>query len=153
MNHSSCQCKSEHRRDGGETTPATPGFPLLDSLKRFDFHPRRRYAKTFPRISIAGVTEPRPVPEMQIPSPDDPVNAERLCRRLVVLKRALEDIDGQARRLARRLASAGRNGRSRLPPMRPGWPPGHRRRPVHEVDAVLRECHSLAIYAERADTS
>jgi hypothetical protein len=37
--------------------------------------------------------------------------------------------------------------------MRPGWPPGRRKRAFHEVDDVLRECHSLAHDAQREDTS
>jgi len=132
----------------------TPSFPLVDPRKRFDLAPRRRYAKSFPRISIIGVTEPRPIPDILVPSPDDEVGAARICRRLAALKRALEDLDGQARRLACRSAREARGGARRLPPMRPGWPPGHRRRPRHEVDDVLRECHSLARAAlDAPDTS
>ena len=42
----------------------------------------------------------------------------------------------------------------RLSPMRPGRPPGWRRKPDHEVYGVLTELHGLAIWArERADTS
>ncbi len=37
--------------------------------------------------------------------------------------------------------------------MRPGWPPGRRKRPFHEVDDVLAECHALALALERDDTS
>jgi hypothetical protein len=131
----------------------TKNFPLLDPLKRFDFTPRRRYARTFPRISIIGVTEPRPIPEIRLPSPGDPLDATRLCRRLSALKAALDDIPGQAKRLARWQARSdlrrqqpdpkpGRNS-----PMRPGWPPGYRKRPFHEIDDVLRECHWLAFRA------
>ncbi len=31
--------------------------------------------------------------------------------------------------------------------MRPGWPPGRRKRRIHEVDDVLTELHSLARHA------
>ena len=42
----------------------------------------------------------------------------------------------------------------RLSPLRPGRPPGWRRRPTHAVDAVLEELHGLAVWArERPDTS
>ncbi|MFZ2103256.1 MAG: hypothetical protein WAU86_22105, partial [Oricola sp.] len=41
----------------------------------------------------------------------------------------------------------------RLSPMRPGWPPGRRKRPIHEIDEILKDLHSLAVYAERKDTS
>jgi hypothetical protein len=37
--------------------------------------------------------------------------------------------------------------------MRPGRPPGHRQKPSHEVDEVLKECHWLAWEAMRLDTS
>jgi hypothetical protein len=42
----------------------------------------------------------------------------------------------------------------RLWPLRPGRPPGWRRRPEHEVDEVLNTAHGLAFWAlQRPDTS
>ncbi len=38
-------------------------------------------------------------------------------------------------------------------PLRPGRPPGHRRKPSHLVDEVLTECHGLAWDALKPDTS
>ncbi|MGB8314050.1 MAG: hypothetical protein WCE69_06120, partial [Aestuariivirga sp.] len=38
-------------------------------------------------------------------------------------------------------------------PLRPGRPPGYRRKPVHEVDEVLVECDWLAWDAMKPDTS
>ena len=38
-------------------------------------------------------------------------------------------------------------------PLRPGQPPGHRKKKVHEVDLVLTQCHWLAWEAEKPDTS
>ena len=35
-------------------------------------------------------------------------------------------------------------------PLRPGHPPGYRRKPTHEVDEVLTECHWLAWEANGA---
>jgi hypothetical protein len=130
-------------------------LPLLDPLKRFNFAPPRRRGKSFPRITFIGLTEPAPIPDDWFPSPDDPVDATRLCRRLHTLRRVLDDLDGYAKRLARWRAKRdlGLNRTGRFHPMRPGWPPGHRKRPFHEVDEVLRECHSLAHYAQREDTS
>jgi hypothetical protein len=148
------------------TAGIAPNLPLLDTLKRFDFAPRRRYATTAPRIRSLGdavlpvylrLPEPAAKP---LPSPGDPLDATRLCARMQALKAALNDLDKQAKRLARWQARCdlrrkqpdhkpGRNS-----PMRPGWPPGHRKRPFHEVDDVLRECHSLAVWAMKApDTS
>ena len=159
----------------GTSLPAVAALPLLDPRKRFDVRPRRRRAKSFPRICVIGLTEPTPIPDDWFPSPDDPVGAACLCRRLAALKRALDDLDGHAKRLARwkarrDLASRpvqggfapaseaklqGANNRyGRFHPMRRGRPPGHRKRAFHEVDDVLTECHALALYARREeDTS
>jgi hypothetical protein len=132
-------------------TSAAIALPLLDSRKRFDFRPRRR-AKSFPRICVIGVSEPRPIPEIRIPTPDDEIDAIRLRRRLAGLKRALDDLDGHAKRLARWKArrDLGINRGKYFSPMRPGYPPGRRRRAFHEVDDVLRECHALALERENA---
>lgn len=142
-------------RPEGETPKSAPAnlpLPLLDPLKRFDFAPRRRYATTIPRVrSLSDTSLPvhmrRPEPPApHTPAPDDALDATRLGRRLTALKRALDDIDGHARRLARWKArrDAGLLRAERSSPMRPGWPPGRRKRPVHEVDGILRECHALA---------
>jgi hypothetical protein len=98
-------------------------------------------------------------PEKPLPTPGDPLDATRLCARLHALKAALNDLDKQAKRLARWQARTDLRRKlpdpkpGRISPMRPGWPPGYRKRPFHEVDDVLRECHSLAVYAQRRDTS
>jgi len=154
------------RPDGETPTPATASFPLLDSLKRFDFAPRRRYATTVPRVrALADISlpvymrQPEP-PASHPPAPDDQLDATRILRRLVTLKRALDDIDAQARRLARLQArgdfrSKQPNSRpGRIDPMRPGWPPGRRKRPRYEVDDVLANLHSFAVLAMKPpDTS
>ncbi len=134
------------------SAPAAPALPLLDPRKRFGVR-RRRRAKSFPRICVIGISEPRPIPEIRIPAPDDEIDAARLCRRLHVLRRALDDLPGQAKRLARWRArrDLGLNRSKYFSPMRPGWPPGRRKRRFHEVDDILVECHALAL--ERADTS
>ena len=148
------------RDEKTENTAST--FPLLDPMKRFDFAPRRRYAtKSFPRISIIGVTEPRPIPEKRLPLPEDPLDATHICRRLAALKHALDTLDSQARRLARwkalrdmALKSTDPNRRRyRLSPMRPGYPPGYRRRKPHEIDEILEDLQLLALYAQENDTS
>jgi hypothetical protein len=89
------------------------------------------------------------------PPPDDgQVDAGRLHLRLQALKTALEDLPRQTRRLVRARAR-----REKVPslrfklPMRPGRPPGHRKKPVHEVAHVLAECHALAFKALAPDTS
>ena len=124
--------------------------------------------------------QPNPPP----PSPDDPLDAAHLHRRLEAIERALDDLPRQAKRLARWQArrdailaqerngdAAGMQGEGsnsgcnaagtqkkdrfyRLEPMRPGRPPGWRRRPSHAVDEVLNELHGLAVRArEHPDSS
>jgi hypothetical protein len=167
---------------------STVSLPLFDPLKRFGV--RRRYVKqgNIPRISLLGDRPfnplfarphlPDPVP--QPPSPDDPLDASRLHRRLEAIGRALDDLPGQAKRFARwqarrdaRVAQRrdhdtadsqgggevdrGGNGSrrlQRLSPMRPGRPPGWRRKPDHGVYEVLNDIHGLAVCVrDAADTS
>ncbi len=49
---------------------------------------------------------------------------------------------------------ANKHSSQRISPMRPGRPPGWRRKPDHDVYGVLTELHGLAVWArERTDTS
>ena len=119
--------------------------------------------RVLPRIHVFG-GDPRvaalwaaPQPATApVPSPDGLVNAERLSRRLLALKLALDDLPRQAVRLARwklrreTMPSAEFKFKS---PLRPGPPPGHRKKKVHEIDEILAECHGLARYAMEPDTS
>ena len=135
----------------------TPSLPLLDALPRWGRR-ARPVARGVPRISVPGFSVPFPV---RPKSPDDPIDAARLALRFEALASALDDLPGQARRFARwraRRDSAGaqhRPGRfRRLSPLRPGRPPGGRRRPVHEVHEVLNVVHGLAFWALKSpDTS
>jgi hypothetical protein len=134
-----------------------PSFKLFDTRKDFpELRQRRvRYTKNPPRIHVfpydSMVALPRPVAP---PPPDGLVNAARLTRRLQALKLALDDLPRQARRMAcwrvRREAAKAPKFRS---PLRPGRPPGHRRKPIHEVDEILTACHGLACWAMEPDTS
>lgn len=131
-----------------------PAFALTDPLKHFSFGPRPRRPKSFPRITIIGVSEPTPVPDGWYCLPDDELAAGPLCRRLHSLKRALDDLDGQARRLAKWQARRDKflsapGGAKNKPrsPLRIGRPPGHRARQRHEVDEVLADLNWLALDA------
>ena len=140
-----------------------PSFQLFDPRKNFAVlrQPRRRFTRNPPRIHFFG-SDPtvaalwsarRPVADPP-PPPDGLVGAARLTRRLLALKVALEDLPRQARRLARwRVRRESAPSVKFKSPLRPGHPPGHRRKPVHEVDAVLIECHGLACDALKPDTS
>lgn len=131
-----------------------PSLPILDVRKRFRFTPPRRDETAIPRITCLDWSPLRPVPDIKMPAPDDPVDAARICRRLQALKHALDDLDAQARRLARwRARRARRKGPGLREPLRPGWPPGFRKRGTREIDAILLECHGLMQDACRQDTS
>ncbi len=158
-------------------------LPLFDPLKRFGGRRRSVKPSAMPRIRsfddprIGFFQQPR-APDPLPPSPDDLLDAGRIYRRLEAMASALDDLPCQAKRLARwqarrdaRLAGEGGktgqsdanarvgvsagNGRfQRLSPMRPGRPPGWRRRPAHAVDEALNELHGLALWVrERADSS
>ncbi len=129
-------------------TSKTPAFCLFDPLKTFSLDEYDNNA--LPRFSFGNSFDP----EFQAPhiSPaDEPVNATLLFNRLRALRHALNDLPRQARRLARWQARRDMLLKSiapfkpmRVTPFRPGLPPGWRKRRIHEVDDVLRECHGLA---------
>ena len=149
----------------GKGGNSRPSFRLFDPRKNFAELRlnHRRPTRNPPRIHFFG-SDPRvaalwPAPRPAVvaepvPPPDGLVDAARLARRLEALESALNDLPRQARRLAR-----WRVRRENVPslkfksPLRPGPPPGHRRKPVHEVDEVLIDCHGLARDALRLDTS
>lgn len=125
-----------------------PSFALFDPRKRVGFQRLKHPAGPGPRIWEPGMDYP--VFETKtVPLPDDPVDATRLCKRMLALQNALGDLPKQARRLARvqakREAARGESGKY-IRAIRPGRPPGHRARWTHPVDDVLRESHALALY-------
>jgi hypothetical protein len=142
-----------------------PAFPLCDTRKNFPElrQHRIKYAKNPPRIScfgddprVAALWPPQP-PQLAAappPVPDGLVNAARLTRRLQTLKSTLDDLPRQARRMARwrvrREAAKAPKFRS---PLRPGPPPGRRKRQIHPIDEILADCHALAWDAMRPNTS
>jgi hypothetical protein len=153
--------KSQARRaKKGRASP--PPFRLVDPPKREARPRRKRPVRAEPRIRvldydprICALPEWRPKPKPK-PVPDGCVDPKRLCRRLEALKLALTDIPRQARRLARWRARQEQNPTptpTSVSPLRQGLPPGTRKRPQHEVDDILVECHDLALYALAPDTS
>ena len=92
------------RAQGADATrPAAArafSLPLLDPLR----NPLRpsghaRHARAVPRILFPGLIEPFRIPPP--PSPDDPVSAAGVARRIAALAAALDDLPRQARRFAR----------------------------------------------------
>jgi hypothetical protein len=145
----------------GKGGNSTPSFQLFDPRKNFNRSRRRTFARIGPRIHVFGYDPrvvamfPAPQPALEPPPPPDGlVNAQRLTRRLQALKSALDDLPRQAKRLARwRLRREKAPNPKFKSPLRPGRPPGHRRKPTHEVDEILIECHGLAWDALKPDTS
>ncbi len=82
-----------------------------------------------------------------------------LRRRLATIRQALDTLPHQARRMARWQArrTAMRNANMRnakfTSPLRPGPPPGQRKKPTNEIDLILKECHALAHQALGVNTS
>ncbi|MET0222260.1 MAG: hypothetical protein ABW213_16540 [Tardiphaga sp.] len=178
----------EHDPIAARPVPRALSFALFDPLRRFEVRRRYSRASTMPRIRSfddqRGGRRPDP-PPIRLSSADDPLDAGRLHRRLEMIGRALDDLPGQANRLARwqarrdaawraeredgnavndhgagdgATAETARAGRSmrfqRMSPIRPGRPPGWRRKSDHQVYDVLNELHGLAVWArERRDSS
>ena len=138
-----------------------PAFQMIDPLKDYSnyvpFLLEPEPAGPIPRISVPGLLDPIFPPAKTFLLHDGTISAGHICRRLLALRDALDDLPGQARRLVRwqarqKLIPPGKPGR--LSSLRPGFAPGLRRRQPREIDAILRECHSLAIYSrERRDSS
>jgi hypothetical protein len=137
-------------------------FRLFDPRQRLGGGPGRPYTESLgpePRIHFIDV-DPRsplfrqPQPIAPARPPDDTVNAAPLCRRLLAIKRALDDLAFQARRYARWRARPVDTRKPKLAsPLRPGAPPGLPNKPSHEVHAILAECHWLARTVPTPDTS
>ena len=145
---------------GKKRGPRKPKFRLIDPRKFLEeLYPNRRKktGRAQPeqsgerqiQVRVAGFdgqpdfviwSEPKATP-----AEDDLLNAEPLCRRLLALHDALENLPAQAMRMAREIAKRkkAKPGPRSVPPLRYGFPPGYRKRPIHEVDYILRECSAL----------
>ena len=145
-------------------------FQLFDTRKRFNLGPPKKpYAKSHPRC---WTFEPDPPPPMFRPWPIEPpapapapvamsapksdgeMRTQRLNRRLTAITMALADIPRQAQRMARWKARRKLKTDAKIrSPLRPGPPPGRRKKPEEDIDFVLIECHALAQDALAEDTS
>jgi hypothetical protein len=147
----------EGRRIPKSGASRPPAFQLFDPPKRLKSIRVMKFTRMVPRIHVYPYDTLGPAPKPVIeapPPPDGRVCATRLHRRLNALKSALEDLPRQAKRLfrlqERRKASPWPKSTM---PLRSGHPPGHRRKPIHEVDEVLGACDWLAWEAMEPDTS
>ncbi|MEQ1522995.1 MAG: hypothetical protein ABL936_17135 [Aestuariivirga sp.] len=137
-------------------------FQLFDPQTRIVLPRRRNPKRAGPRIHMFNADNqlvtiwppPRPATKpAPPPSADGLVSAARVILRLEVLEAALQDIPRHARRLVRwRMRQEKSENPSFKSPLRPGRPPGYRRRAVHQVDELLHECQWLAHRTAMADT-
>ena len=139
---------SAKKTDGSQSRAARiPQFQLIDPrvlleelypYRRSRQDRSRRKANTEPQLlfRIAGVdSQPdyeawsEPAPQ---PSPDDLLTGVHICRRLQALYHALSDMPKQAERMVRLMVrrAAAKPGPGRVPPLRVGTPPGHRKKPI-----------------------
>ena len=108
------------------------------------FDTRKDFTREFNRVFDQSITT----------KPERMVNASPLTQRLQILKSTLDDLPRQALRFARwRIRRENLKSPKFRSPFRPGPPPGHRKKKTHEVDELLTECHALAFYALKLDTS
>ncbi len=148
-----------------EGSSHSASFQLFDPRTRIVL-PRRKLSKRpGPRIHMFNADNqlvtiwPPPTPTARPtsrppPSADGMVSAARIIRRLEALESALQDLPRQAKRLVRwRMRQEKSENPSFKTPLRPGRPPGYRRRAVHQVDELLHECQWLAHRATMPDTS
>ncbi|MEZ5809847.1 MAG: hypothetical protein R3D45_00405 [Rhizobiaceae bacterium] len=120
-----------------------PAFALIDPRKRFGEEAKfSGSGRTIPRVSVPGFIDPEGPAK-----PDHDVRVEYLLRRIGKLDHALKTLPRQARRLNKLMArrSKAEPGQGGVGPLRPGPPPGYKRRSHHEVHAILGECHFLAL--------
>ncbi len=123
----------------------TLSLPLTDTLRGL---PRRPTAGAGPRIWTPGFDDPYRPRKSSLP--DYLVGATRLAMRLQALGRVLDDLPRHARRFARwqaRVAAQRKQHPRRIDPLRPGRPPGGRRKPTHEVHEVLADLQYFAFHA------
>jgi hypothetical protein len=147
------------RSKGNAKNGVRLSFKLFDTRKDFtrDQSAQAAFTRRLPRIHVFDF-DPRVPLFHPKPTPPEPgptaIEATRLCRRITAMKMALEDLPKQARRLLRWQA---RRKAIEKPvftdPLRPGRPPGSRKRQRFEIDKVLTECHALARMAQNEDTS
>jgi len=99
----------------------------------------------FPLYLVFRVREPVPAAGGEAKADDGMVNSLRVCRRLLALKAALENLQAQAMRLAQWQAKPIEERRpERWSPLRAGRAPGLCQRAKHELDVILKECDWLA---------
>jgi hypothetical protein len=140
------------------TASGRVSFQLFDTRKRFGDPDEITLDRSGPRIRSVDAADPRSLFLAQFVRPADGLSSEsetlRINRRVEAMQRALDDLPREAKRMARWLKRRSLMTNPKFTsPLRPGRPPGHRKRSGEEIDQVLTECHALARDALRKDTS
>lgn len=130
------------RSKGGDRVPA---FPLFDPRIDPEPKPKRRPGRGPNVFFFDGMDEPIITPEA--PTPNDRVSALALCRRLLSIQAALDDLPKQARRLMRTLARPTCKWKR---VMRYARPPGHRQGGKREIDEILRSVQTFSLWVTEA---
>jgi hypothetical protein len=141
------------------TSKGRVSFQLFDTRKQFGDVDDPPDDRSQFRIRAIGAPSPHEIFLGKFAAPaatgfSSEAETSRVSRRLTALKSALDHLPRQAKRMARWLKRrAAMTNPKFTSPLRPGRPPGHRKRGRDEIDLVLVECHALARDALTADTS
>ena len=128
---------------GEQRSERVPAFGLFDPRRALGPRRRRRRGR---EPNIGFFDEWVPPAQPALPTDEDELDAARLRRRIAAMRRALDDLPGQARRLMRIIARRKQAGNWKTKPMRPGRPPGHRERGKRAVDEMLAGLNDLALW-------
>ncbi len=153
--------------------PRIPPLPLLDRLSRWNVRTARPATRSVPRISVPGFSEPFLIRPPSAGDPVDATRLAARLRALAAAlddlpgqarrfarwrARAMDALRPQTppppcgeglgvgvrRHRTSPPASHAKTRFHRVWPLKPGWPPGWRRKPTHEVHEVLDVVHGLA---------
>jgi hypothetical protein len=135
-------------------------FQLYDTRKHFShIDEADRAPISGPRIRSVSDADPRSLflaqfNTRQPQTTSSEIETRRLQNRLLAVQRALDHLPRQAKRMAIWLKRRALMTRPKFKsPLRPGAPPGHRKRSKDEINLLLVECHALAWDALRPNTS
>ena len=132
-------------------------FQLFDTRKHFsDGDEAASQAMSGPRIRCVDDLSPRAqfLAKFAAPNTSAAAETQHVRNRIAALSRALNTLPRQARRMAQWMKRrAAMQNPKFISPLRPGPPPGLRKRFTDDIDRVLAECHGLAWNSIQPNTS
>ncbi len=129
------------RSCGTSDAERAPVFGLFDPRHKIG---RKRQRGRRSQPGVAFFDEWSPPGRPAVPMDEDELSADALRRRIAAMRGALDDLPAQAQRLLRLMARRKAAKTLKVRPMRPGRPPGHRKRGTREVDRMLFSLNDLA---------